>query len=92
MFKFAQCTTRHGDGTDQLSPELYLHLDGEYVEVWVQRSGMYAELLADSELQEVGDRNLLKGRKGKAPARPGLFVWARARRVLALAGLLKAEE
>jgi hypothetical protein len=34
---------------------------------------MYAEVLADTEFQAVGERKPVKERKGKAPARPGLF-------------------
>jgi hypothetical protein len=40
------------------------------MEVWVSGCGVYAELLADTVVSEIGDRryNLLKRRKGKASA------------------------
>jgi hypothetical protein len=36
-------------------------MDGEWLEVWMPRLGVYTELLADTEFQEVG-KELMKGK------------------------------
>jgi hypothetical protein len=43
-------------------------MNGKRMEVRMQGLGVYAIVLADSKLSAVGERELVKGRKDKAPA------------------------
>src|SRR5882724_12310164 len=44
---------RYRTDTGQLHPRLPLHMEWDTVEVWMPRRGVYAELLANSIIQEI---------------------------------------
>jgi len=43
------------------------------MEVWMPGCSVHAKLLADTAVQEIGKKNLVKARKAKAPDVPGLW-------------------
>jgi hypothetical protein len=59
---------QHGTYKPELLAGLYLLLGGKCMEMRVQGLGVYAELLADTELQKVGERNWL-GKDNQEPRR-----------------------
>jgi len=58
------------------------------MEVWMPGCSVHAKLLADTAVQEIGKKNLVKARKAKAPDVPGLLrggAWGCPRRILCVA-------
>jgi hypothetical protein len=52
-------------------------LEWQCVEMWVSRLGMYPELLDDTVVHEVGNRELVKEKKRQSPGRAGAFGFLR---------------
>jgi hypothetical protein len=52
---------------------LHLLMDGKCVEMWMQGQCLQSELLADTKLQAVGDRELVKGKKNASGTLPEAF-------------------
>ena len=68
----------------QLCAELHVLMDGNELEMRVQGCCMYAVLLADTEFQEVGDRELVKPKKRQSlgcAGAFGFFLFAMANRL-----------
>jgi hypothetical protein len=55
-------------------PGLPLHLDGIELEVRLPQLGVYADLLADTEFQKIGEENWRKERKMPQAHMPGAFM------------------
>jgi hypothetical protein len=56
------------DAVPNFSLGIHLLMDGIGMEMRMQRSGMYAELLANTELQAVGEGERVKPRRVSCPA------------------------
>jgi hypothetical protein len=57
------------DAVPNFSLGIHVLMDREWLEVWLPRLGVYAELLADSEFQGIGKGKLAKVTKRQSPGR-----------------------
>jgi hypothetical protein len=67
--KYHDIPNQHGTEPTKLRPRIPLHLDRIRMEVWMSGQCVYAELLADSEFQKVGEGRTSSRKKSESPSR-----------------------